>query len=147
MKPFVRSSMSRREFLARAGMGMGALSLGALAQAESASPLAPRAPHFAPKAKRVIHFFLNGGPSHVDTFDPKPSLTKYDGKPLPVVNLTTERRTGAAMGSPFEFKKYGQSGLEISSLFERTAAHADDLCVIRSMKAQVPNHEPSLMLM
>jgi hypothetical protein len=106
-----------------------------------------RAPQFAPRAKRVIHFFLNGGPSHVDTFDYKPMLARYDGKPLPVENLKTERKTGAAMPSPYEFKRYGKSGLEISSLFERTAQHADDLCVIRSMKAQVPNHEPSLMLM
>src|SRR6267378_7034071 len=115
MKPFARSSMSRREFLARAGMGMGALSLGALAQAESASPLAPRAPHFAPRAKRVIHFFLNGGPSHVDTFEPKPALEKYANKPLPVENLRTERKTGAAFPSPFKFTKYGKSGLEISA--------------------------------
>ena len=147
MKLFVRSSMSRREFLARAGMGMGALSLGALAQAESASPLAPRAPHFAPKAKRVIHFFLNGGPSHVDTFDPKPMLAKYAGKPLPGEYLRTERKTGAAFPSPFKFTRHGQSGLEISELFAKTAAHADSIAVVRSMYAQVPNHEPSLMLM
>src|SRR3954462_8235025 len=147
MKPYARSSMSRREFLARAGMGMGALSLGAIAQAELASPLAPHAPHFAPRAKRVIHFFLNGGPSHVDTFDPKPALAKYAGQPLPAENLRTERKTGAAFPSPFTFQKYGQSGLEISELFAKTAAHADDIAVIRSMVAQVPNHEPSLMLM
>jgi len=147
---------SRREMLARCGMGMAGVGMAALlgqgsvARAESAmslNPLAPRGPHFAPRAKRVIHFFLNGGPSHVDTFDYKPLLAKYDGKPLPVENLKTERKTGAAMPSPFEFKRYGQSGLEISDLFEKTARHADDLCVIRSMKAQVPNHEPSLMLM
>src|SRR6185503_3195840 len=141
--------LSRRDFLARTGMGMGALSLGALAHAQSASPLTAHAPHFAPRAKRVIHFFLNGGPSHVDTFDPKPLLEKYTDKPLPEgAHLRSERKTGAAMPSPFKFKKYGQSGLEISELFEKVAsAHADDLCVIRSMKAQVPNHEPSLMLM
>jgi len=147
---------SRRELLSRCGMGMGAIGLAGLlggagisvAQAsQSVNPLAPRGPHFAPRAKRVIHFFLNGGPSHVDTFDYKPMLSRYDGKPLPVENLKTERKTGAALPSPFEFKRYGQSGLEISSLFEKTAQHADDLCVIRSMKAQVPNHEPSLMLM
>ena len=91
---------------------------------------------------------MNGGPSHIDTFDPKPLLTKYHGKPLPGPNLRTERKTGAAMGSPFTFRKYGQSGLEVSELFARTATlHADDLCVIRSMHADVPNHEPSLMLM
>src|ERR1700678_2527950 len=115
--------------------------------ARAISPLAPRAPHFAAKAKRVIHLFMNGGPSHVDTFDPKPLLDKYAGKALPRENLRTERKTGAAFPSPFKFSKHGQSGLEISELFAHTAKHADDLCVIRSMQADVPNHEPSLMLM
>lgn len=140
-------ALTRREFLSRVGMGMGLISAGALAQDESPSPLAPRAPHFAPKAKRIVHFFLNGGPSHVDTFDPKPSLAKYAGKPLPGEYLRTERKTGAAFPTPFKFQKYGESGLEISELFGKTAAHADDVAVIRSMYAQVPNHEPSLMLM
>ena len=135
---------SRRDFLARAGMGLGALSLGALSQA---SPLSPHPPHFRAKAKRVIHFFLNGGPSQVDTFDPKPSLAKYAGKPLPTDYVRTERKTGAAFPSPFTFQKYGQSGMEVSELFSKTAAHADSIAVVRSMVAQVPNHEPSLMLM
>jgi hypothetical protein len=113
----------------------------------AALSLAPRPPHFAPKAKRVIHFFLNGGPSHVDTFDPKPALTKYAGQPLPTEYLRTERKTGAAFPSPFKFRPYGQSGLEVSELFAKTAEHADDIAVVRSMVAQVPNHEPSLMLM
>jgi hypothetical protein len=140
-------NLSRRDFFSKMGMGMGALGLGTLAHSESSSPLAARAPHFAPKAKRVIHFFLNGGPSHVDTFDPKPALAKYAGRPLPGEYLRTERKTGAAFPSPFRFEKYGQSGLEISELFSKTAAHADDIAVVRSMYAQVPNHEPSLMLM
>jgi hypothetical protein len=152
------SFLSRREFLRRSGMGMGTLGLAsvigsqdlwmaAAAGAESMDPLAPHAPHFAPKAKRVIHFFLNGGPSHVDTFDPKPSLAKYAGQPLPGEYVRTERKTGAAFPSPFKFQRHGQSGLEISELFARTAEHADDIAVVRSMFAQVPNHEPSLMLM
>jgi len=152
------SFLSRREFLRRSGMGMGTLGLAsvigapdlwmpAAAGAESIDPLAPHAPHFAPKAKRVIHFFLNGGPSHVDTFDPKPSLAKYAGQPLPGEYVRTERKTGAAFPSPFKFQRHGQSGLEISELFARTAEHADDIAVVRSMFAQVPNHEPSLMLM
>src|SRR3954470_23907469 len=120
MNPFARPMLSRREFLARAGMGMGALSLGALARAESVSPLSAHPPQFPPKAKRVIHFFLNGGPSHVDTFDPKPMLAKYAGQSLPGEYLRTERKTGAAFPSPFQFKKYGQSGLEISELFAKT---------------------------
>lgn len=146
--------LTRRQLLERLGMGMGSLALGGLldhqASAASginaASPFAPRKPHFEPKAKRVIHFFMNGGPSQVDTFDPKPMLTQYDGKTLPNV-LKTERPTGAGLKSPFAFKKYGECGLEVSELFAKTAEFADDLCVIRSMHADVPNHEPSLGLM
>ncbi|MGH7225659.1 MAG: DUF1501 domain-containing protein, partial [Gemmataceae bacterium] len=136
-----------------ASLGLAGLmaSRGLLAAAPDAgrtvSPLLPKGPHFAPRAKRVIHLFLNGGPSHVDTFDPKPSLQKYAGKPLPRTNLRTERKTGAAFPSPFKFKRYGKSGIEVSDLFAHTAASIDDICVIRSMHADVPNHEPSLMLM
>ncbi|MBI5757416.1 MAG: DUF1501 domain-containing protein [Planctomycetales bacterium] len=113
----------------------------------SARPLAPKRPQFAAKAKQVVHLFMNGGPSHVDTFDPKPMLDKFHGKPVPSGNLRTERLTGGLMRSPFKFKKYGQSGIEVSDLFARTAEHIDDICVIRSMFAEVPNHEPSLLLM
>src|SRR3954465_1820858 len=111
------------------------------------NPLAEHLPHFAAKAKRVIHLFMNGGPSHVDTFDPKPSLQQYAGKALPMPNLATERKTGAAFPSPFKFQKYGESGIEVSELFQHTAQHIDDMAVIRSMHADVPNHEPSLLLM
>jgi len=150
---------TRREFLSRSGTGLGSLGLASLfaggshsdgaAHAASAgtSPMVAHAPQFAGKAKHVIHLFLNGGPSHVDTFDPKPSLTKYNGQALPTTNLPTERKTGAALGSPFKFAKYGESGIEVSELFQHTAKHIDDICVIRSMHAEVPNHEPSLMLM
>jgi len=149
MTHLFRPPFTRRDFLQRCGMGMAALALPALAgsPAPSDSPLVMRPPHFAPKAKRIIHFFLNGGPSHVDIFDPKPALTRFAGKLLPSENLRTERKTGVAFPSPFPFSRYGQSGLEISDLFAKTAAHADDIAVIRSMYAQVPNHEPSLMLM
>jgi hypothetical protein len=161
-------SLTRRELLRRSGMGLGMLGLagvlqqGGLLGADTASatagksgdetasyqnPLAERKPHFPAKAKRVIHLFMNGGPSHVDTFDPKPSLEKYAGKPLPTQNLATERKTGAAFPSPFKFQKYGQSGIEVSELFQHTARHIDDIAVIRSMHADVPNHEPSLLLM
>jgi hypothetical protein len=148
--------LTRRDFLRRCGIGFGMLGLagvapqllGAATENVSAnSPLAPRAPHFTAKAKRVIHIFANGGPSHVDTFDPKPMLAKLHGKPLPMDNLPTERRTGAAFQSPFQFKKYGQSGIEVSELFTQVAQHIDDIAVIRSMHADVPNHEPSLLLM
>lgn len=134
--------LTRRDFLRRSGMGMAMLGLADLQAGKSQVGR----PHFAPKAKRVIHFFLNGGPSHVDTFDPKPALAKYDGKPIPSHRIT-ERKTGAAFPSPFKFQRHGQSGIEVSELFEKTAAHIDDIAVIRSMQAQVPNHEPSLMLM
>jgi hypothetical protein len=138
--------LSRRDFLRRSGVGLGMLGLSdLLAESGAASP--PGAgPHFAPKAKRVIHFFLNGGPSHVDTFDPKPALLKHAGEALPQ-NFLTDRTTGAAFPSPFKFQRYGRSGIEVSELFAKTAQHIDDIAVIRSMQAQVPNHEPSLMLM
>jgi hypothetical protein len=151
--------LSRREILARCGTGIGTIALaGVLADEgragadasgslKSVDPLAVKVPHFAAKAKHVVHLFMNGGPSQVDTFDPKPELDKYHGKPIPTGNLRTERKTGAAMKSPFGFKKYGQSGIEVSDLFAKTAAHIDDMCVIRSMYADVPNHEPSLLLM
>jgi hypothetical protein len=144
--------LTRRQLLRRTGMGMGAVALaGVLADSSSAketslNPLAPRTPPLPAKAKRVVHLFMNGGPSHVDTFDPKPSLRKYAGKPLPFT-LRTERKTGAAFPSPFEFKKYGESGIEVSDIFPHVAACVDDLCVIRSMMSDIPNHEPSLMMM
>ncbi len=145
--------ISRREALLRSGTGFGSLALASLmaneskAEVEKTDPLAPKKSHYPSKAKHVVHLFMNGGPSQVDTFDPKPMLDKYHGKPLPETNLRTERKTGAAMRSPFKFKKHGQSGIEVSELFENTAMHVDDMCIIRSMYADVPNHEPSLMLM
>jgi hypothetical protein len=109
--------------------------------------MAQRQPQFPARAKHVIHIFCNGGPSHVDTFDPKPLLKQYAGKELPTANLRTERKTGAALPSPFKFRKYGESGIEVSELFAHTAESIDEIAVIRSMHADVPNHEPSLMLM
>ncbi len=147
---FESRGYGRRDFLTRAALGLGALglnhALGQDGRLQKESPLAPKTSHFPGRAKRVIHFFLNGGPSHVDTFDPKPELQRHAGQTL-ARTLTTERKTGAAFPSPFEFKRYGQSGIEVSELFSKTAQHIDDIAVIRSMYAQVPNHEPSLMLM
>lgn len=150
--------VTRREMLARAGMGFGTWGLmevlrqadpasGLVRAAEGVNPLAPKPAPQPSKAKQVVHLFMNGGPSQVDTFDPKPLLMKHHGKPLPATNLRTERKTSGALGSPFKFKKYGPNGTEISELFERTAECVDDLCIIRSMHADVPNHEPSLWLM
>ena len=147
---------SRREFLRKCGMGLGATAMAAMLQRELRAapvavdplrPLAPRRPPLPAKAKHVIHIFANGGPSHVDTFDRKTALDKYHGQKLPGDYIATERKTGAAFRSPFAWKRYGRSGLEVSELFAKTAEFADDLCVIRSMKADVPNHEPSLLLM
>ena len=138
--------VNRRGLLQRCGMGFGAMGLAHLMADAGELRAENQQPHFAPKAKRVIHFFLNGGPSQVDTFDPKPALHKYVGKQVPTM-LATERKTGAAFPSPFRFARYGQSGIEVSELFAKTAAHIDDIAVVRSMVAQVPNHEPSLMLM
>ncbi len=132
--------MTRRELLRTMGAGFGMLGF---AQAGDGA----RGPHHAPKAKHVIFLFLNGGPSQVDTFDPKPALTKYHGKPIPSGNLKTERKTGNLLGSPFRFDKYGQSGIEVSEIFPELGKHVDDLCVIRSMFTDRPNHEPSLFLM
>src|SRR5258708_40275985 len=112
-------SLARRELLRRSGIGFGLLGLTSLlaldgrlpssvrAASPDANPLAPRPPHFPPKAQRVVHLFMNGGPSHVDTFDPKPLLDQYHGKPLPNPSLRTERKTPGAMRCPFPFRRYG----------------------------------------
>ncbi len=154
---------SRRDILKAMGTGLGTLGLAsvlgeqnllaagpAATQPMSAAgldPLAPKLPHFRPRAKRIIHLFMNGGPSHVDTFDPKPALTKYAGQRPPAVNLSTERKTFNLFPSPFAFKHAGKSGLEICELFPKLAECADDLCVIRSMHTDIPNHEPGLLMM
>lgn len=145
---------SRRDMLCSMGTGMGMVGLaGVLAQERAhaapvaANPLAPKPPHFAPKAKHVIHLFMNGGPSQVDTFDPKPELAKYHGQKPPGAQLKTERGTGALFQSPFKFHKCGQSGLEVSEIFPEIGKCIDDICVIRSMHTNVPNHEPSLLMM
>lgn len=150
--------VTRRELLHRVGAGMGALGLASVFSSQQAgasyatngiasNPLSAKSPMFAPRAKRIIHLFMNGGPSQVDTFDPKPALTKYDGQRPPGADLKTERKTGGLMKSPFRFEKHGESGLEISEIFPHLSRCADDLCVIRSMHTNIPNHEPSLLMM
>ena len=143
MLPFV----SRREMLARSGAGFGLLGLASvLDQAEAAdpastssrNPLAPRQPHFTPRARRIIFLFMNGGPSHVDTFDPKPELVRQAGKKGP---------GGKWMPSPFKFSQQGQSGTEVSELFPHLSECIDDICVLRSMYTSTPNHEPGLFMM
>lgn len=161
MIPFDSTTISRRAALGKIGGGFGALGLatvfadaGLLSSASAnesvvpANPLAPRPPHFVPKAKRVIFLFMNGGPSHVDTFDPKPTLKAREGEETPDSFIDNRRkRQGKLMGSPFSFAKYGESGIDISELYPHLSKRADDLCVIRSMWTDNPNHEPSLLMM
>jgi hypothetical protein len=149
--------LSRREVLTHIGGGFGALALanvfadaGWLCAAEkSANPLAPKAPHFPAKAKRLIFLFMNGGPSHVDTFDPKDELTKRDGEALPesVVAKSGRKNSNKLMKSPFKTQKYGESGIEASELYPEVGDCIDDVCVLRSMYTDNPNHEPGLLLM
>jgi hypothetical protein len=143
--------ISRRDLLARVGTGTGLLGLSALlgqqASAATATPLSPRQSHFRPKAKRLIHLFMNGGPSQVDTFDPKPELTKHHGDKPQLADRKTERKTGALMRSPFTFNPMGKSGIEVSEIFPQVGSCIDDICVIRSMHTNIPNHEPSLLMM
>jgi len=123
---------SRRYLLQRSACGFGLMGL---ASVLGADPLAPKQPHFSAKAKRLIFLFMHGGPSHMDTFDPKPRLTKDHGKPLPFKRPLTfaENSVGNLLKSPWEFRRHGQSGLEISDLFPQVAKHADELCIVRSM--------------
>jgi Protein of unknown function (DUF1501) len=140
--------MTRRDILRTMGAGFGMTGFaGILSAAEATDPLAPKSPHFAGKAKHVVFLFLNGGPSQVDTFDPKPVLQKYSGQPMPAGNLKTERKTGSLLGSPFKFHRYGKSGIEVSEIFPKLGECIDDVCVIRSMYTDIPNHEPSLFMM
>ena len=141
-------SISRRRMLTQSGAGFGWLGLAAtLAEeqqltaapdSESRNPLAPKRPHFKPQAKRIIFLFMNGGPSHVDTFDPKPELVNQEGKKGP---------GGKWMPSPFKFSRHGQSGLAVSDLYPHVARCIDDVCVVRSMYTSTPNHEPGLFMM
>jgi len=138
--------LTRREYLMRATGGFAGL---ALADLMAESPLSEKRPHFPVKAKHCVFLFMNGGPSQVDTFDPKPALKKYHGMPYhgDAKVGSNGRAVGHLMQSPFEFKKHGQSGLEISSLFPHTAMHADDLCVIRSMHADTAAHASGCLQM
>src|SRR5213080_4710469 len=131
--------LTRREMLARFANGFGLVGLAAaLADARGdepggapADPLAVRPPHYPARAKRLIFLFMSGGPSHVDTFDPKPRLARDNGKPLPFEQPRLFRtRTGNLLASPFKFRKHGQCGTEVSELFPQVASCVDELCVI-----------------
>jgi hypothetical protein len=145
---------TRREALRSMGSGFGMVALAnmvgkSLARADASpdSLLTPRKAHFEPKAKHVIFLFMNGGCSSIDSFDYKPALEKYHGQPLPGGEVKTERKTGTLLKSPFAFKQYGQSGHWFSELWPHLGSCADDICMIKSMTTDIPNHEPSLLMM
>ena len=135
-------NINRRVALARMGAGMGTLGLFNSLQAATGM-----APHFAPRAKRVIHLFMNGGPFGPDFLDPKPALKKFEGQRPAGTDLRTERPTGGLLDAPFKYTRHGQSGLPVSELLPHTARFADDLCVLRSVHTNNPNHGPALLLM
>ncbi len=147
---------TRRQALTLLGQGFGLTALAAMTQnalAQSAAAEASGVPgvltgklHFKPRAKRVIFLFMNGGVSHIDSFDPKPMVDKYDGQPMPGAVPVTQRHVGNLMKSPFKFKKYGQCGMEFSDLWPHVGSMADDICMVRSMYADIPNHEPTTTL-
>ena len=142
------ADLSRREFLTRFGGGTGLLGLGVLLDREAqGSPARGMRPHFAPRAKRVIHLLMNGGPSHLDTFDFKPTLAKYEGQRPSEVNLRTQRKTTGILPSPFRFARRGEAGLWVSELFPHVARHIDELCVVRSMHTDIPEHVSGLLML
>ncbi|HCO24098.1 DUF1501 domain-containing protein [Gimesia maris] len=146
-----QSLFSRRELLKKSAVGFGNLALLSMlndeAQAsKSKDPLAPKEPHFTPRAKRVIFLFMKGGPSHMDTFDYKPQLQKYDGKPLPFDKPRVQfAPTGNLLKSPWKFKQYGESGIHVSELFPNVAECVDDLCIINSLHGTNAAHGGALL--
>ena len=149
--------VTRRDALCRIGNGFGMLAFAGLVSESltTASLFAAQDPkvratgglHHPARAKHVIFLFMNGGLSQVDSFDPKPALEKYHGQPLPGGSIATERKTGSLMRSPFSFKKYGKSGMDVSDLFPHIGECADDICFVRSVYTDIPNHEPSILMM
>lgn len=148
---------TRRDWLQQAGVGFGSLALASLlnqdarAADRSSNPLATVTPHHPAKIKSVIFLFMYGGPSHIDLFDPKPALTKYDGQAIPVFKqddvFMSGKTKNIAMKSPYKFAKYGQAGIDISETYPELAKHADKLCVIRSMHCESNNHGPAIFQM
>src|SRR5688572_21896678 len=139
---------SRRQMLKHFANGFGMLGLANLFSNEVFASSAITPSHFTPRAKRIIFLFMSGGPSHVDTFDPKPRLQAESGKPLPFeMPKLIRTKTGNLLGSPYKFKKHGQSGIEVSELFPHVASCIDDICVIRSMVADNINHNGACLQM
>ncbi len=146
---------SRREALRRVGNGFGMMAFAGMVNQSLLRAGAVATPDggiltgkldYPQKVKRVIFLFMNGGCSAIDSFDPKPALVKYDGQPMPGGEIKTERRTGELMKSPFTFKKYGQCGMDLSELWPHLGEVADDVCWVRSVYTEIPNHEPSCLM-
>jgi hypothetical protein len=158
-------TLTRRQVLTRIGGGFGALALGSVfadagllaadsgaaggLSSSATNPLGVKPPHFPARAKRLIFLFMNGGPSHIDTFDPKPALEKHNGQPLPESLASKRKRKakGNLMQSPFKFAKYGDSGTDVSELYPELTRVIDEICLLRSMYTDNPNHEPGLLMM
>jgi uncharacterized protein (DUF1501 family) len=143
---------ARRSFLRSVAAGIGTLALGDLLNADTVNPLAPRKPHFPGKAKSVIFLFMEGGPSQMDLFDPKPELHKWHGKSLPAsmtkdLKLAFIKPTAAVLASPREFQQYGQSGMVFSDYLPHISKVADDVCMVRSMCTDAFNHHPGQSLL
>ena len=153
------SAVARRHFFRECGIGVGKIALAGLltdaltgrtlgSPAVGANPLAPRSPHFVPKAKRVIHLFMAGAPSQLDLFDPKPELTRLEGKPLPPSVIGGQRYAfirpdAAVLGPRFKFARYGQCGAELSEMLPHLAKVVDDICIIKSVQTDQFNHAPA----
>ncbi|MEC9081688.1 MAG: DUF1501 domain-containing protein, partial [Verrucomicrobiota bacterium] len=140
------TEINRREMLRRCTAGFGTLGLAGLLGHKQTYAVAAEGPHFSPKAKRVIFLFMNGGPSHVDTFDPKPALKKHENT-QPTGKIYKKPNSSGFMPSPLEFSRHGQSGIEVSESLPHISQVIDECCVIRSMHTDIPNHEPALLQM
>jgi uncharacterized protein DUF1501 len=151
------SCTSRRDALSKVAGGFGlvafanllnsSIARAAASDSSTGTGSALKELHFKPRAKRVIFLFMNGGLSHVDTFDPKPMLDKYDGQPLPGPPVQTPGKTGSLMRSPFTFEKRGKAGMEMSELWPHLGDMSEEICMIRSMFSDIPNHEPAITMM
>src|SRR5258708_39662604 len=157
-------AIPRRHFFQDCGIGVGKIALASLLTGafsskvlgdeakQAANPLPPKAPHFAPKAKRVIHLFMAGAPSQLDLFDYKPELAKLEGSPLPPSVIRGQRYAfirpdAAVLGPRFKFAKYGQSGAELSEMLPHLAKVVDDICLVKSMRTDQFNHAPAQLFM
>ena len=146
MSESLKSEINRRDMLKRFTAGFGYLGMAGMLSQQARAGTAKPGPHFAPKAKRIIFLFMNGAPSQVDTFDPKPALKKHENA-QPTGKIYKKPNTTGFMPSPFKFTRHGQSGIEVSETLPYLSQVIDECCIIRSMHTDVPNHEPALLQM